>query len=178
MKKLHLHLGFCAGDSNGLCLPKTSAASFTLKYWSEDAEIWVAIDGTSIDGTLQTVSLESNSIETYYALFYATEGSTGILSQDAATPHEFSLAQNYPNPFNPTTTISYQLNERSLVKLTVYNTLGHEVRALVNAVKDAGSHQATWNGRDNLGNALPSGVYFYRLAVNDQVQTRRMVFMK
>jgi len=178
MKKLHLHLEFCAGDSNGLCLPKTSAASFTLKYWNEAANSWMAVDGTTMDLVQQNASLESNSIETYYAVFYTTKGSTGILNSDVATPEAFSLSQNYPNPFNPTTTIGYQLNERSLVTLTVYNALGREVSTLVNEVKDAGSHQATWNSRDIKGNSLPSGIYFYRLSVNQHVQTRRMILMK
>lgn len=178
MKKLHMHFCFSQGDSSGACLPKSSLTSYSLKYWNDDAQSWMDVEETNFDGASQAVTLDADGIETYYAVFYSTEGTSNVENSDIAKPSQFTLEQNYPNPFNPTTTIGYQIEAQSLIKISVYNVLGQEVRTLVNEVKPAGSHQVAWDGRDNLGNALPSGVYFYRLHVDNQVQIRRMVLMK
>lgn len=89
------------------------------------------------------------------------------------SPLEFSLSQNYPNPFNPVTVINYSLTNSSPVKLTVFNALGHTVQVLVNEVQSAGNYAITFNGK-----ALPSGVYFYRLESNDQMQMKKMLLIK
>lgn len=88
------------------------------------------------------------------------------------------LLQNVPNPFNPATTIGYSLRERSAVTLTVYDVMGARVRALVDEVMPAGTHQAVWDGRDGKGRAVPSGVYFYRLRATGYDATHRMVLLK
>jgi bacillolysin len=85
------------------------------------------------------------------------------------------LAQNYPNPFNPTTRIRFNVTDRAHAKLTVHDMLGRTVRTLVDAVIDEGYHTAVWNGRDESGVALPSGVYLYRLQHGTTTLTRRMV---
>ena len=88
-------------------------------------------------------------------------------------PNGYSLAQNYPNPFNPETEIAFGLPEQAKVVLTVYNVLGQEVEALVNADLEAGHHVVMWDASD-----LPSGVYFYSMTANEFTATRRMVLMK
>jgi subtilisin family serine protease len=86
----------------------------------------------------------------------------------------FSLSQNYPNPFNPTTTIEFQIPERSFVKLSVFNTLGQEVKTLASGEMQAGTHQVVWDAK-----GYPSGVYFYRLQIGNKVEeTKKMVLMK
>ncbi len=90
-------------------------------------------------------------------------GSEQPLSQ--TVPHNFQLLQNYPNPFNPTTTIRFTLPVASPVKITIYNTLGEQVRTLVNGKYRAGRHEVVWDGRDDGGNAVSSGIYLYRLSV-------------
>ena len=95
------------------------------------------------------------------------------------TPHEFELSQNYPNPFNPSTTIEYKLSERGQVNLTIYNAVGQQVRALLqNENQMQGTHTIRWDGRNDAGSLMSSGVYFYRLHVGDQVQSHKMVLMK
>jgi uncharacterized protein (DUF362 family) len=85
----------------------------------------------------------------------------------------YKLCQNYPNPFNPTTTISYTIPENGHVVLEVYNSLGQKVESLVNRTLQAGIHNITWNAQN-----APSGVYFYKISVNNFSQTNKMVLMK
>lgn len=94
-------------------------------------------------------------------------------------PKAFALNQNYPNPFNPSTLISYDLNKSMKnVTLKVYNLLGQEVKTLVNQPQDAGIYRVEWDGTDDSGRQMASGVYFYRLRAGDQSQTRKMVLLK
>jgi hypothetical protein len=103
-----------------------------------------------------------------------TGGLVGIVDRGApAKPEAFSLKQNYPNPFNPTTTIEFSLSHSGYVTLKVFNLLGAEVATVLAQKLTAGSHSIDWNGTD-----LPSGVYFYRLAVGSLVATRKMVLLK
>jgi len=101
-----------------------------------------------------------------------------VISVGAQVPKEFSLSQNHPNPFNPATSIQYTLPIRSHVVLVVYNLLGQKVSTLVDEVKEAGIHQVTWNGKDNKGNTVTSGVYFYRIKADNFSEVKKMVLMK
>jgi flagellar hook assembly protein FlgD len=90
-----------------------------------------------------------------------------------------SLGQNHPNPFNPSTTIGYTLPANAgRVTLRVYDVAGRVVRALVDAEQGSGAQSASWNGRDDRGNAVASGVYFYRLTANGVDLSRKMVVTK
>ena len=94
-------------------------------------------------------------------------------------PRQFELNQNYPNPFNPSTTIEYKLSERGQVNLAIYNAIGQQVRALLqNENQMQGTHTVSWDGRNDAGSPMSSGIYYYRLQVGDQVQSHKMVLMK
>jgi len=94
-------------------------------------------------------------------------------------PRQFALDQNYPNPFNPQTRISYQLDRSTdNVTLKVYNILGQEVRTLVNEPQDAGFYEVVWDSRDDSGNPVATGIYFYRLQADNLTETRKMVLLK
>ena len=84
-------------------------------------------------------------------------------SVENAAPVQFLLDQNYPNPFNPTTTIKFALPKDASVSLKVYNLLGQEIATLVNENKPAGFYNMQWNGRNQYGNTVATGVYFYRI---------------
>lgn len=100
-------------------------------------------------------------------------------SFESILPSDFSLEQNYPNPFNPTTNIVYNLTQVSDVKLTVYSLLGQRVSVLINSeMKPAGKHTVKWDGRDDSGKLVPSGVYIYKIEVGDIAQTKKMLLMK
>jgi hypothetical protein len=88
-------------------------------------------------------------------------------------PTEFALYQNYPNPFNPVTTIKYGIPEKSVVTLKLFNSLGEEVSTLVNEEKSAGNYKVELEA-----GYLPSGIYFYRLQVNQFIQTKKMILLK
>ncbi len=100
------------------------------------------------------------------------------LKSDNQSPSSFGLYQNYPNPFNPSTVIRYQLAVSSAVRLKIYNALGQEVVTLVNARQSAGRHEVMWNGKDNKGKSVSSGVYLYRLQAGDYSVTRKMVILR
>ncbi|NOY79216.1 MAG: T9SS type A sorting domain-containing protein [Calditrichaeota bacterium] len=93
-------------------------------------------------------------------------------------PTKFALNQNYPNPFNPTTEISYELPKTTHVRLTVYNMLGQKVATLIDAKMPAGSYQATWNGKDEFGRTVGSGLYIYQLEAGSFKATKKMLLMK
>lgn len=90
----------------------------------------------------------------------------------------FSLGQNRPNPFNPVTVIPYTLSRNSRVRIAVYNVLGQEVTTLVDDVRPAGAYGAVWNGTDRSGQAVASGIYFYRISAESAAETRKMVLLK
>jgi hypothetical protein len=93
-------------------------------------------------------------------------------------PVEFALKQNYPNPFNPETNIEFSLAKETYVSLTVFNLLGQEVQTIVNGTVEAGNHIARWNGKNDNGANVPSGIYFYRIYTPDFAQTNKMVLVR
>jgi hypothetical protein len=93
-------------------------------------------------------------------------------------PARFSLRQNYPNPFNPSTAISYSVPTRCHVTITIYNLLGHRVSTIVDEVNPAGKHTTYWDGRDQDGSALATGVYFYQIKAGHLTETKKMLLLK
>jgi hypothetical protein len=93
-------------------------------------------------------------------------------------PSEYGLSQNYPNPFNPDTDIQYQLPEAGAVTLDVFNVLGQKVVTLVDEVQEAGFKIVKWDGQDDAGMSLPSGIYFYSLKAGTFTVTKKMVLTK
>jgi len=92
---------------------------------------------------------------------------------DEEVPHRFGLFQNYPNPFNAQTTISYALPQKGPVTLSIYSLLGQKLATLFEGVQEAGEYKVVWDAP-----SAPSGVYFYRLEVNEYVETRKMVLLR
>ena len=104
---------------------------------------------------------------------------TAVRGEDVLPPEEFVLRQNYPNPFNPSTTINFRLRKRSKMALRIYDVTGQEVRKLADRFFSAGVHAVVWDGKDNLGRSVASGVYFYKLSDHENnVQSKRMLFLK
>ena len=94
-------------------------------------------------------------------------------------PTEYALNQNYPNPFNPTTTISYQLpDDNTQVRLAIYSSTGQMVRTLVDGTQDAGVYSMTWDGRNDRGIPVSSGVYLYRISTDKFAQVKKLMIMR
>ena len=93
-------------------------------------------------------------------------------------PERFGVSQNAPNPFNPTTTISYQLPDPAHVRMDIYNLLGQRVRTLIDTPMEAGYFSVEWDGKDQVGRQVATGIYLYRLQAGDFSQTLRMMLLK
>ena len=103
---------------------------------------------------------------------------TATVSMQGAIPTEVNLSQNYPNPFNPTTRIDYSVVSDGHVTLNVYDITGRLISTLVDGYVDSGYHSVMWNGSDDNGVKLSSGIYFYTLQGESSTMTRKMVYMK
>tara|TARA_B100001564_G_scaffold16568_1_gene12713 strand:- start:3 stop:941 length:939 start_codon:yes stop_codon:yes gene_type:complete len=101
------------------------------------------------------------------------------LDENLAVPTQFALHQNYPNPFNPSTQISFDVPEGSeLVRLNIYNILGKKVSTLLNNVVNPGRHKVEWNAKDNEGNPVASGIYFYELSSSSFTARKKMLLIR
>ena len=97
---------------------------------------------------------------------------------EAQVPRVTALYQNEPNPFNPTTRISFDLAQKGQVEIRIFDVSGRRVRDLAHGELAAARHVVTWNGLDDAGHRVSSGVYFYRLVTDDYSATRKMVVLK
>jgi ligand-binding sensor domain-containing protein len=126
----------------------------------EKGEVWVATGkGISVlSGILQPVAVEDRA---------------------PTTVSEFQLAQNYPNPFNPETAIEYSLDKTQHIRLAVYNSTGQLIRVIENTKKSAGIHKAHWDGTDENGNLVSSGIYYYMIETDQgSSQTKKAVLIR
>ncbi len=119
-------------------------------------------------------------VATTWGLFKLESGSKTSLVEEAAyvAPESFGLDQNFPNPFNPSTTIRYQLSNGANVELGVYTMLGQKIRHLVETHQPTGHYTVRWDGRDDRGAELATGVYVYRLKVGTQTQARKLLLLR
>lgn len=145
-------------------VPKTSTA-----FDNSDSRLTQVETATSSDGTNWTNSQRN---------FYAYEGIPLGTEDNASIPAKFVLDQNYPNPFNPITSISFELPEESIVSIKIYNSLGDEIKTLINEFRPIGQYQINWDGTNNTGEIVSGGTYFYQLKVGEFTQTRKMVLLK
>jgi probable HAF family extracellular repeat protein len=186
-----------AGEAHGVAFGgvESVSGSITIRYSSSDVESseqeltlrvhqfddsamrWVVIGG-SVDTTHNEV-VSGISEPGVYALFM-TIVPTGIDDPPGqeSLPQRFELRQNYPNPFNPVTTIEYSIPSRALVTIEIFNMLGQRVRTMVNETKSVGSYRTEWNGLDDTGKPVSTGVYLYRFQAGDVVQTKKMLLLK
>jgi hypothetical protein len=105
--------------------------------------------------------------------FDGTFAYSDVVNADVTAPVQFELSQNYPNPFNPSTTINFSIPQSSIVTLKVFNTLGQEVKTLVNQNMESGVHSISFDASD-----LNSGIYFYRLDAGQFSEVRKMTLIK
>jgi hypothetical protein len=129
-----------------------------------------------LEGVLQ--SMIRDEVMSRTLDWFGIEPVTGIADPAPVAPVTLALAQNTPNPFRPTTTIGYRLDAAGPVSLRVFDVHGRVVRELVSGVQHAALHEVSWDGRDDGGRMVASGIYFYRLETGSTVETRRMVLTR
>jgi hypothetical protein len=103
---------------------------------------------------------------------------TGVKDDVVARPLNYRLAQNYPNPFNPETRIFFEMPASHQVKVVIYNMLGQQVRTLVDEQMNAGRHTVNWDGLNNQGVRVPTGMYIYRIKAGDFIASKKMMLIK
>ncbi len=99
-------------------------------------------------------------------------------SDGPAVPLTYGLDQNMPNPFNPSTTLAYSVARKGMVNITVFNILGQNVKTLLSEDVAPGNYEVVWDGNDNSGAQVASGIYFYKMVTKDFVETKKMVLMR
>lgn len=164
-----------------------------IKLWTEEGILFsnLAMANTSCN----KISDEDNGIiivwyerdyEPHYGIFAQKINKYGRLGSITTVKHQvimqipvqYYLSQNWPNPFNNQTIIQYTISQKGKVQLTIMNVQGKEVKTLVNKEQSIGSYQIIWNGKDNEGGYISSGIYFYRLKINEFVQTKKLTIIR
>lgn len=140
-------------------------------------------EGTSIDPQTvahKTISFKKGSPG--LRAFKLVAGTEAFVRSEAEgiplEPVVFHLYQNYPNPFNPSTVIHYSIPQNGKVSLVIYNTLGQKVRTLVHSEQKTGHYEIEWDGQDDRGIPVASGIYVYRLEIGEKVASRKMILVR
>src|SRR5512140_45386 len=136
-------------------------------------------------GPVNSVEIRLHVYSTFVGTVYFDDvtftriaGTTSVEPVADGIPKVYELSNNYPNPFNPSTMIQYAVPRASNVSLIIYNILGQQVRTLVDQPHTAGRYTVSWDGRDNLGHVVGSGVYFYRLIAGETTIVKKMLMLK
>jgi hypothetical protein len=122
--------------------------------------------------------LEYPSGTIYYQEVYNTGSSVSSLAPLGMEPPDFHLNQNYPNPFNPSTTIEFNIDKASDVRLRIYDIKGSLVKTVVSGYMNAGHHKVIWDGTNNSGVKAASGMYVYSLNSGDLTDNKKMIILK
>jgi len=137
----------------------------------------VYVAGTSVYQT-GTRDIDRAPVRAQYTTIKYSQPGYVVSTEPYMRSSEYRLQQNYPNPFNPITTIQYSLPEAGVVNLTIFDIRGHEIMTLLNAQKPPGNYEVQWNGLDQSGNQVSTGVYFARLQTGDYSKTIKMVYLR
>jgi hypothetical protein len=114
----------------------------------------------------------------YFDNIVVTQEESFVDEDESTAPEIFSLSQNYPNPFNAGTTISFDMNKAADVALTIYNINGQVIRNLIRGHLDVGGYSFIWDGKDELGKAIPTGVYTYAITSGSQMISKKLILLK
>jgi M6 family metalloprotease-like protein len=164
----------------------------SVMIWTHWGEVELLVDITDRVATISAPNPEWSGAETIWfkacdpgglcdsneATFTVSASDVDEHADDGLLPHSCLLTQNYPNPFNPQTKIEFNLKKDGWVKLEVFDILGHNVVTLVDGYKKLGQHVVTWNGTDEEGKPLSSGIYLYRISFDNFQKVNKMILLK
>jgi hypothetical protein len=188
--------GGCPGINKFAVLEKTGVGEYALQYPDYNSTAYYAGIYTDETNLLEHPRRTLIAAHSMYAIQNYSDGplarieflkdcweffENGVNSNytDTEVPKVYSLAQNFPNPFNPSTRIQFSLPVKGHVSLRIYNVAGQLVKTLQDGVMDAGSHELTWDGSNNLGANVASGVYFYKINAGDNYENmKKMVLLR
>jgi hypothetical protein len=167
------------GTTCGSAWYENGILRFTPVYGYDD----LTPGGTALPTSGEMVNIYVNGVRTYPDIEWSEHGARVELdalfsNEEDVTPNAVALSQNYPNPFNPGTTIKFELPADCTVRLTIYNAGGQRVKTLVDRHFTAGRYEEYWDGTNDLGQRVSSGIYFYRLETPDQTETKKMVMLQ
>jgi FlgD Ig-like domain/Beta-propeller repeat len=134
-------------------------------------------DNVYISGSSNSITNNQFGSPDWVTIKYSKTNATQV-ETTFFEPKHFLLKQNYPNPFNPTTEIQFYLPEKSQVNIEVYDILGRKLRTLFTGLIPPGTYTAQWNGTDNAGLRVSSGIYIYRMVAGNFIESRKMVLIK
>ncbi len=161
-------------DSNGAKIGQNFIVTRDTKNTQESSDVKL------LDGRIYSVWRSDHSEPHYdiWANVLDWNNPTAIENNFKPVITRFRLFQNYPNPFNPNTTIRYELPEANSIQLIIYNSNGEIVRKMIDKHQSSGFHQIVWDGKDDQGRLVVSGIYFYTLKAKQVVLTKKMVLLK
>ncbi|MDH4158064.1 MAG: T9SS type A sorting domain-containing protein, partial [candidate division Zixibacteria bacterium] len=155
----------------------SSAGKIPAELISTDADVVTIAPGEKV--ALKFAVPESAPPDGFTRKFFLkSHGYYKTLKSTDLIPDRYALGDNYPNPFNPSTTIQLSIPTAGPISLTVFNLLGQEVRTLYDGPIEAGNHEVVWNGDNEAGKPIASGVYFYRLRADGFEQSKKMILLK
>ena len=154
---------------------------------AENGQLEVTLAGSqAMAGDVKLIDLmfkkkkDNKSLDISFSRFLINEeeiiGLDNLHSE--STPSKFNLSPNYPNPFNPVTNISFELPRSSRVSITIYNMLGQEIRTLLKEDQEAGFHSVQWDGRNEAGIRVSTGVYICRMKAGNYVKSIKMLLLQ
>jgi alpha-galactosidase len=156
----------------------TAYESETGTNWTQVGVVTISMPDPVYAGLMVTAHNDGALCEARFENVELRYAGTGVIESETSSPSSLTLYPAYPNPFNPSTRIAFTLPSQSVTKISVYNLLGQEIAVLANGPYQSGAHEVVWDGRDRLGNSMPSGVYMYQMKVGDRIQARKMLLIK
>lgn len=161
---------------NAEVIPSSNSAGETHHYTYIDSDVE---EGQTYYYKISDVDVTGTTTE-IIGPFPATAQSTSVynFSDDGQLPENHQLGSAYPNPFNGSTNIKFYMNKTGMVKVELYNLLGQKVRSLVSEIRIAGFHSVSWDGKNDFGKDLVSGVYLYRMTTDNFKATKRILYLK
>ncbi|MDP2884786.1 MAG: T9SS type A sorting domain-containing protein, partial [Ignavibacteria bacterium] len=166
------------GPANDYTFTFPNVASFDWTEYTLDVQVPAGVGVTALETRLHVYSTFVGTVYFDDLTVQKVGTTTAVSGINSDIPKVFDLSNNYPNPFNPSTKIQFAVPHEQNISLAVYNILGQRIRTLVQGVHTAGQYTVIWDGMDETGRTVDSGVYFYRLETGSIALVKKMLMLK